>query len=163
MADDSAVLTAFREELIAANLVRRPSESTPAGKRPMFISPAEGARAPGDGEGTELDNVLVVSIFAGGDLSEATGFDAAIQRRTTIDVHYRAATSAGERELMALDAAIRKRLIRPETNYGYGFVMGSAAPVFVQQAGVWGGLGPVSRAPGFGVDYVAKYLIAVAP
>lgn len=161
MTDPTAVLTAFREELIEADLVRRPSA---AGARPpMHVEPIEGAVGPGDREGVEDDAELVVSIFAGGDLAEADGYDAATRRRTTIDVRYRSASSSALRRAFALDAAIRGRLIRPETNYGYGFELGSAAPVWAQAVGVWGGLGPLGRGKGVGFDHVAKYLVEVAP
>lgn len=159
--DAGAVLTAFREELIAAGLVRRPSAA--GAQPPAHIEPLEGAVAPGDRSGVEDDGELVVSLFHSGDLSEATGYDAATRRRTVIDVRYRTPTNAGERRAMALDAGIRGRLIRPETNYGYGFELGTAGALWVAQAALWGGLGPISRGAGTGLDLVAKYLIETAP
>lgn len=161
MPDAGAVLTAFREELVAAGLVRRPSEAGAA--PPAHIEPLEGAVAPGDRAAPENDAELVVSIFHSGDLSEPNGYEAAQRRRTVIDVRYRASTNAGERRIMALDGAIRARLINPATNYGYGFVIGTAAPLSVYQAALWGGLGLVQRGAGVGLDFVAKYLIECAP
>lgn len=160
MPDAGAILTAFREELIAAGLVRRPSDA--GALPPAHIEPLEGAVAPGDRHGTENDDELVISLFHSGDLSE-TNYDAALRRRTVIDVRYRTPSNAGERRIMALDAAIRARLISPATNYGYGFIIGTAAPLNVYQAALWGGLGPVQRGAGIGLDLLAKYLIECAP
>lgn len=155
MADVAQVLTAFRAELIAAGLVRRPTDAGAA--PPMVIMPAEGAPAPGEAEGI-VDTGLILSILHGGNLSEATGYEAAQRRRVVVDVRYRSKINADLRAAMALDVAVINRLIRPATNYGYGFVMGG---LFVHAVGVWAGLGPVSSSKGQGFDEVAKYLVEV--
>jgi hypothetical protein len=159
VADNATILDAFREHLIAATLARRPSQSTPAA-HPAYIEPPEGAVAPGDKAGVEADAALVLSLFMGGDIPGA-GFENVVSRRAVVDVHYRAASAAAVRELMALDASIRALLLNP-TNYGLGFTMGTATPVFVRQAHVWAGLGPIERGAGIGYRYVAKYALDVA-
>lgn len=161
MPDAAAILTAFREDLIALDLVRRPSD---AGARPpMHVEPKEGAPGPGEREGIEDDPAVVLSIFNGGELGEGTGYEAALRRRAVVDVRYRAADNAAVRRVFALDAAIRASLVTPARNYGYGFMLGTAAPVFVHQAAIWGGLGPLGRGRDVGFDFVAKYLLEVAP
>lgn len=160
MADNAAILTAFREELIAAGLVRRPSEA--GAGYPCHIEPRDGAPAPGEREGVEDDAALVLSLFAGGELSEA-GYDVAHRRRLVVDIRFRSATNAALRAAMALDAAIRERLIQPATHYGYGFPMGTDAPVYVHAAALWAGFGPISRGRDAAFDHVAKWALEVAP
>lgn len=161
MADAAEILTAFREDLIELELVRRPSEAGP--RPPMHVEPVEGAPGPGEREGIEDDAGLVVSLFNGGELGEGTGYEAAIRRRQVVDVRYRGKDNAAVRRIFALDAAIRASLVTPARNYGYGFELGTAAPVFVHQAAVWGGLGPLGRGRDTGFDFVAKYLLEVNP
>lgn len=167
MSDVARILAAFREDLIAAGLGRRPSTAgDPEGNPyPFVIEPRDGAPAPGELSDEDFDHAeLVVSLFHGGDLAEATGYDAAQRRRATIDVRYRSADNAAMREAMALDAAIRARLFTPARNYGYGFVLGGPeSPVWVHQAALWGGLGPLGRGREVAYDQVAKYLFEVDP
>lgn len=160
MPDQSAILAAFREELVTANLVRKPSSA--GALPPLHIEPRGGAPAPGEREGIEDDANLVLSLFASGELSE-DNFDAVTRRRLVIDVRYRAASSAAERSAMALDAAIRGLLIRPDTNYGFGFELGSASLIFVHQAALFGGLGPIERGEGLPFTLGAKWMIECAP
>ena len=159
MPDDVALLSAFREELIATGLIRRPGDAGAA--HPAHIERQGGTPAPGEGEGAEVDDLLVIGLRASGELAEGTGYEAAQRRRLVIDVLYRVGSSAGVREAMAVDAAIRARLFRPETNYGYGFVLGGpASPAFVHQAALWGGLSLIG---GGSEDRLAKYLLEAAP
>lgn len=167
MADVTAILSAFRVALIDAGLVRRASEADPVGKPPMHVEPLEGPPAPGEREGTENDPELVTSLLHGGDLSEV-GYDAAIQRRAVVDVHYRTvgagvagvSPSAALRKAVELDAAIRNLLIRPETNYGYGFDLGDLR---VHQVATWAGFGQVSRSRAAGYHHKASYVVIVDP
>lgn len=161
MPDDSAILTAFRAELLEAGLVRRPGDAGPL--PPAHVERKGGTPAPGEGEGAEVGAELVVGIRASGELAEGTGYEAAQRRRLVIDILYRASSSAGARATMALDAAVRARLFRPATNYGYGFTLAPAsAPLFVFEAAMFGGLGLIGEEAGV-VDRLAKYLIECAP
>jgi hypothetical protein len=163
MPDDSAILSSFRAELLEAGLVRRPADNPAGGLHPAHVERRGGTPAPGEGEGNEVDAVLVIGIRASGDVTPANNYAAAQSRELVIDVIYRSAGNAGDRAAMALDAAIRARLIRPETNYGYGFILAPAtAPLVVHQAALFGGLGLVSDDAGV-VDRVAKYVIECAP
>lgn len=159
MPNVNTILTEFRVALIAAGLVRAASDdSAPmAARPPMVIMPVDGAPAPGEDEDI-LDTGLVLSLIHGGDLSEATGYDAAQRRRSVIDIRYRSKLNADLREAMALDASIVSLLIKPETNYGYGFNLGG---MFVHQAAIWGGFSPIGSSAGQGFDHVAKFLIEV--
>lgn len=166
MADVNAVLTAFRAELDAAGLIRRPSTDD-AARPPMLIEPLEGPPGPGDdlGDGLYSDPELVLSLLHSGELTPANGYGAATERVYTLDVRYRSKTAAALRRAEALDAAIRDRLIRSETNYGYGFVLADATPaaLLVTMVGVFGGFGPISRSRAAGYDHVAKYAVGVQP
>lgn len=160
MPDNSAILTAFREELIAATLVRRPSDAG-AGV-PCHVEPLGGPPAPGEREGEEDHPTLVVTLLDAGTWGE-DNYSAGGRRRMTVDVHSRAATSAALREAMALEAAIVGRLIRPETNYGYGFTLGTAAALFCHQATPNGG-GPLGLSVrGVGYGRLAKWVLEVHP
>lgn len=165
MADDARVLSAFREELIALGLGRRPSEpGDPEGAPyPVVIEPVDGAPAPGELADEDFDHSeLIVTLLAGGDLSEATGYEARQRRRAVVDVHYRAIDNAALREVYGIDNAIRLALTAPERNYGYGFELGTDALVYVHQASLWAGLGPISRGPA-GFHHVAKWMLEVPP
>lgn len=165
MADVTAILTAFRAELDAAGLVRRPT--TDDARPPLVVEPLEGPPGPGDdlGDGLYGDPDLVLSLLHSGELAPTNGYGAATERVYTVDVRYRSKTASALRRAEALDAAIRDRLIRPETNYGYGFVLaeGAAGALFVTMVGVFGGFGPISRSRAAGYDHVAKYAVGVQP
>lgn len=169
MAGVTEVLTAFRAELVAAGLVRRPSEP-PAGAPPappMVNEPVDGPPGPGDelGDGLHDDAELVLSLLHSGELTPADNYAAATERIYTLDVRYRSKSAAALRRAEALDAAIRDHLIRPETNYGYGFILaeGLEAALLVTVVGVFGGFGPIGRSRAAGYDHVAKYAVGVQP
>lgn len=168
MADVTAALSAFRAELVAAELGRIPGVAGAA--NPVFIEPLGGPPAPGELEDpVEDDEDLILSLLHSVDVSAATNYDAAAAGRHVLDLRYRTAAreraNIGLRMANALDAAIRRRLFRPETNYGYGFELGAgeAGALWVQSVGVWGGLGRISYTPADGYDLVAKYLVEVTP
>lgn len=170
MADAAQVMTALREELIAAGLVRRPTEGANANGQPypLAIEPPDGPPAPGELKATLGDDAvehteLVVSILAAGGFAPATAFEARSAAKRSFDLRYRTRTAGALRLAMALDIAIRGRLIRPETNYGYGFQMGAAAPVWVHEATPIGELAPLGRSRELGYDHVAKWVIETAP
>lgn len=158
MPDIAATLTAFREHLIAADLVRRPSEATPDAP-PCHIEPQDGAPAPGEREGVEDDQALTVSLF-GTELGE-TNFDAGLRRRVLIELRYRPADNAALRTAEGLDTAIRGELIQPATSYGYGFELGTAAVLLCHQATLFAGLSTLSRGRDVAYDLTAKWLIEV--
>lgn len=163
--DDARVLAAFREELIALGVGRRPSEpGAPEGRPyPVVIEPGDGAPAPRELPDGDYDHdELIVTLLAGGDLSEATGYEARQRRRAVVDVHYRALGNPALREVFAVDNLIRLALTAPERNYGYGFELGDESLVYVHQAAVWAGLGPISRGPQ-GFHHVAKWMLEVPP
>jgi hypothetical protein len=55
------VLTAFRDHLILAGLVRKPSTAGP--QHPLWLERAEGVPAPGEREAPERDDLLVLGAF----------------------------------------------------------------------------------------------------
>ena len=165
MAGVTEALTAFRAELVAAELGRIPGVAGAA--NPVFIE--AGLVAPGDLEDpVEDDPELILSLMHSGDLGGATGYDVAAHGRHVLDLRYRTGprerANVGLRMANGLDVAIRKRLFRPETNYGYGFTLGAGQPgaLFVQSVGVWGGLSRLSYSEARGYDLVAKYLVEVS-
>lgn len=164
MADVTAVLSAFRLELVNAGLVRR--ASTAGALPPVLIEPEDGARAPGEAEDpVEDDANLVLSLFHSGTLSPASNYDAALASGYVLDVRYRTRPAPGAnaalRAANALDKAIGARLIRPATNYGYGFTLGGT--LWVQRVAVYAGLGRISSSRERGHDLVAKWLVEVDP
>lgn len=154
--DVNAVMAAFRSHLIAAELVRRPSEATPAGAPPMFIRPIDGAPSPLDPrEGTERDDELILTLMHSSDVAPATAFDAYNSGRAVFDVRFRSANNEASRRATALSAAITLALINPATNYGYGFMLGG---LWVLEVNLAGG-GPISSSSSTGFDDVVKYLV----
>jgi hypothetical protein len=163
MADVSDTLTALREEIIAAGLGRRPSEPGPdkGPPYPVVIESPEGAQGPGDLSDEEHDHEeLVVSLRWAGNLTEPTNYDTARQLRVVVDVRYRSKTAAALRAAMGFDAALVARLVRPQTNYGFGFQLGTDAPVWCQQASVFGG-GRIQSSRPEGFDDVTKIMLEV--
>jgi hypothetical protein len=160
MADVNEVLTAFREELVLAGLVRKPG--TAGVLPPLHVEPQDGAPAPGDREAPEDDATrnadgkiiagLVVTVGLSGDLGEAPGDS--YRRRTVLDVRYRYVGTTGLKRARDLDEAIANRIVR-RADYGIGYLLADGvAPVFVLQALIYSGLGVIG--PG---DELAKYLI----
>lgn len=164
MADVTAVLSAFRLELVNAGLVRRASQAGAA--PPMLIEPLGGARAPGEAEDpVEDDANLVLSLFHSGTVSPADNYDAALARSVVIDVRYRTRRDPGAnaalRAANALDKAIGARLIQPANNYGYGYLLGGT--LWAQRVGIYAGLSRISSSRETGHDLVSKWLVEVDP
>lgn len=169
MPDAATVLSAFRDELVAAGLVRKASVAGPlqGPPYPMLVEPREGAPAPGElDDGLHDHDELVVSIFNGGGVSPANGYEAASRRVTIVDVRYRsgqpapAGAQAGLMAAMGLDAAIRALLVQPATNYGYGFMLGG---VFCHAATPFAEMGPLDRGRDRAFDHVARWAIETQP
>lgn len=157
MPDSTRVLTALRNELVTAGLVRRPA--TAGALPPAFVEPEGGAPAPKEREAPETDGELVVTLRLSGELGEAP-FDA-YRRRVVIDVIYRSSSNLGLITGRGLDAAIRRRLVE-RADYGIGYTLDAAGthPTQVLQAGIFGGLGPVSDVAGVRTE-LAKYALEV--
>lgn len=142
MPTSTDLLSALRAELVARGLVRKPSAGG-AGV-PLHVEPLDGPPAPLEREAPEDHARLVATIMGGGELA-APAFEAG-RRRVVITVHYRSVGTRGLMDGRALDDAIRKALVdRPDHGFGYTLADGTAAAVWVLQASVYGGLGPVSR------------------
>lgn len=163
MPDVNDVLTAIRDDLTAAGIIRKPR--TAGVLPPLFLEPDGGAPAPGELEAPE-DNYdtakktgLVVSLFAS-ELGEAP-LDR-YRRRIIVDVRYRSKGTAGLKRGRDLDQALRARyVVRDGGRLGFTLAAGQASEVFVHDAQLWAGLGPISRTVDRGVDEVAKYLLEV--
>lgn len=141
MPDTNIVLTALRNELATAGLIRKPDVA--GGLPPAFVEPRGGAPAPGEREAPETDGLLVLTIRLGGELSE--GRFNAYRRRLTVDLIYRTRGTPGLQAGRALDAAIRKHLVGDHDTNALGFRLDEPdLNVQVLESGVWAGLGPVS-------------------
>jgi hypothetical protein len=157
MTDANRLLTALRNELVTAGLVRRPSVvgAAPA----MHIEPRDGPPAPGEREAPETDGNLVVTLRLSGSLGE--GAFGSYRRRVVVDLLYRSTGTDGLRAGRALDAAIVDRVVR-RADYGAGYTLdaGGASPTLVLQSSVYAGLGPLSEIAGTRTD-IAKILLEV--
>jgi hypothetical protein len=158
MTDPTRLLTAMRNELELAGLVRRPNTAASV-LPPMHVEPSGGAPAPGERKAPETDGNLVATIRLGGDLSE--GPFNSYRRRTVIDVFYRSTGTDGLKAGRALDAGIRARLVeRADYAQGYTLDAGGPASTLILSASVFGGIGPLSDLNGVRTD-LAKYVLEV--
>lgn len=152
MTDTTLLLTAVRNELVTAELVRRPGV---AGELPpMHVEPQGGPPAPGERDSPETDGDLVVTLRLSGELSE--GPFNAYRRRAVLDVLYRSRGTGGLKAGRLLDAAIRDRIVK-RADYGLGYTLdlGGPAATLVLEAGVFGGIGPVSELDGIRTERAA--------
>lgn len=147
------LLTAFRNELVAEQLVRKASQANPAGRPPMFVQLDGGAPAPGEREGVENDPELITTIFAGGDFPPAT--DGAL-RRSTVDLRYRTAPGKAPRAFN-LDALVCAHIAdQDQDGYAarYDWTM---AGLYIVESRVWTALQPIRTDPAQGADFVTKF------
>ena len=139
MPDATRVLTAIRNDLETAGLIRRPST---AGTLPaLLVEPRNGPPAPGELEGAGGD--LAVTIRLSSEAGARAG--AAHTRTFIIDLIYRSVGTAGLKAGRTLDSAIRARLVQT-AGYGTGVMLdaGGPAQTFAHEIAVFGGLGPLS-------------------
>lgn len=157
MTDANRLLTALRNELVTAGLVRRATVAGPL--PPMHVEPRDGPPAPGEREGNETLGNLVVTIRLSGTLAEGA-FDS-YRRRIVVDVFYRSTGTDGLKAGRTLDAAIVDRVIR-RADYGQGYTLdaGGTMPTLVLEAAVFAGLGPLSELDGTRTE-TAKILMEV--
>lgn len=148
------LLTALRNELEGAALIRRPS--TVGALPALHVEPRDGPPAPGEREAPETTGELVVTLRLSGELAEPARD--AYRRRVVVDVIYRSIGTAGLIAGRALDAAIRARLVERDDPLGYTLDAGGTHPTFLLDAQVWGGLGPVADTAGVRTEQ-AKYLL----
>lgn len=134
MPSPNAVLTAVRDDLVEAGLVRRASVAGVL--PPVFVEPLEGPPAPGEREGTEAGTDLVVTLRLSGQTRPTPR-----TRIDVVDVVYRSRTTAGLKATRDLDEAIVTRLVNGSA-YGLSITLGG---VHVLAVSVFGGLGPVSQ------------------
>lgn len=158
MPDSTVVLTALRDTLVAAGLVRRPG-TTNSTLPPIHVEPSGGAPAPGGREAPEDHPTLVVTLRLSGEVAQ--GPTMALRRIIVVDLVYRSRTTAGLKAGRALDAAVRDALVE-RSDYGVGLTIGTTQPVQVLQATVFGGLGPVSDVEDVRTDRAAYALEVLA-
>lgn len=156
MADITAILKAFRNELILRGIVRHPSNAGPL--PPLFVEPHGQAPAPGEREGPEDDANLLITASFSGDLPE-TSRDA-YRRRTIIDVRYRSKGNGGLQRARAVDAQVFDVMAHRE-DYALGWVMaeGDPAELAVLETGSFAALGRIGADPAYGFDELAKYYV----
>jgi hypothetical protein len=143
--DSTRVLTAVRNELETAGLVRRPGNAGPLPA--LFIEPQGGPPAPGDRDAPETTGELVATLRLSGEGPGRAG--AAYVRLFVLDLILRSSTTAGLIAGRTLDTAVRKRLVET-SNYGVGKLLdgGGPMPTFALECYVYAGLGPVSDLDG---------------
>lgn len=159
MPDPNVTLTALRDELVAAGLVRRPGVAGPL--PPLFVEPMGGPPAPGEREGSEAGDDLVATLRHSGEL--AAGFAGSGRRTIIAELTYRSRGTPGLKAGRELDAAIREALVE-RADYGLGLTLGASGPrpVLVLQASVFAGLGPVSDLEGVRTERAAYALETLA-
>lgn len=142
MPDSTRVLTALRNELETAGLIRRPNDA--GALPPAHIEPEGGAPAPLEREAPEDDPTLAVTLRLSVDTPSAPG-----RRLVGVDVIYRSRTTRGLMRARALDAAIRARLV-DGSSYGQGYNLdaGGDAQTLAVEVSAFAGLGPVSELGG---------------
>lgn len=144
------LLTSIRDYLAEKNLGRDPRVAGPA--PPVWREPRDGAVAPGEMEGDENDDDLVISIYKTGGVPLDV-FEEAVKRQDSVDFFIRSRTAA-----LALDY---------EPGLTLGFVRDEAAPVprtnwnmaglQVIESKLWRPLQPIDRGEQ-GYTYVVSYL-----
>jgi hypothetical protein len=144
MPNQAQLLDAFRKELIALDLVRRPPVA--GSEYPLFVEPEGGAPAPGEREGTEDNADMILTAKSGGDIPSAA-FSGFI-REATIDLYLRAAK--GKAMLpMQLEPQINAAIVDK-----WAWTMGG---LYVLESGLYAGLQEVRNAPGDGTTWSVKY------
>lgn len=141
-ASQTRVLTALRDELERAGVARRPNAA--GSLPPVFVEPADGPPAPGEREGTEAGTDLVVTLRLSTSTSPMPG-----HRIDVIDVVVRSKGTVGLKAGRELFAAIVERIV-DGASYGRGVLIGypEGSPVFVLEASLFAGIGPVSDSAG---------------
>lgn len=168
MADVNRILTAFRDELVAAGIVRKPSVA--GDLPPMHVEPPGGAPAPGDlsepkkpaddPANVEHDAELVITVSLSGDLGEAP-LDT-YRRRSILDVRYRSRGTAGLQRARQVDDAIRRQIVtRPDYGLGWTMAAGQPSELEVLSTALWAGLGRIAATEASGYDELAKYMVEV--
>ena len=157
MPDSTAVLSALRDELELAGLIRRPAAG--GDLPPLFVEPRTGPPAPGEREGTEAGTDLAVTLRLSTEGTARAG--EAFVRLVIVDLIYRSTGTGGLKRGRELDAAIRARLVET-AGYGTGVTLAEGQPsaVHVLELAVFGGLGPVDLDGDVRTDQ-AKYSLEV--
>lgn len=138
-------LTALKDHLIAAGIVRDPS--TAGSLPPMFLEPRNGVNAPGEGQGAQVGTTAVIGAFLAGGL--APGPYAAWAQNPIVEIRLR--TAKGDIAYW-LDLQISNTLIDRRD-----FILGGTGGLYLvecQQVTALQRLG--SDAQSF--DYVTSYL-----
>lgn len=105
----ATLLEDLRDHLVAHGIVRRPRETLPAGRPPMWLEPRNGIPAPGEGQNaTEVGSDAVVGAYVSGGI--ATDRHEGFLRIDGIDIHLRTRTAPIALELEAqIRAALNDR------------------------------------------------------
>lgn len=155
--DSTDVLTALRNELEAAGIVRDPN--TAGDLPPLFIEP-EAAPAPGERDAPEDDALLTVSADL--DVTIAAGPFLAGRPRIVIRLRYRSRTTIGLIRARRLDAAIVARILdRPDGGLGWVMDEDGDHPVLVLESSSYAGLSKIGVTEDGVTDQVARYVFEV--
>lgn len=156
MADNRAILSAFRNELVAQSIVRRATQTTPAGKPPMWLQP-DTAPAPGDPvpQGVTSDPAITLTARIGGDIVPPPGHGSL--HKTTIDVIYR---TAKDQAGLAFDVDVLIRAaIAGQPAEPFGKLDWTMGGLHVIQTKGYAGLAPLGPTSQGGTDHVSKFYV----
>lgn len=144
------LLTAIRDYLATENLGRDPRVA--GSTHPIWREPRDGAIAPGEKNGDENDNDLVISIYLTGGVPQGY-FEDAVWRKDSVDFFLRSRTAALAFEY---EPALTLAFVRddsapvPRTNW-------NMAGLQVIESSLWRPLQPIDRGEQ-GYTYVVSYL-----
>ena len=96
------LLEHLRDHLIAQNIVRRPRDTTPAGKPPMWLEPKLGVPGPGEGQNTtEVGPDIVIGAYDSTGIANQP-YIAEYLRRPHVELRYRSRTAPLARQTARL-------------------------------------------------------------
>jgi hypothetical protein len=146
VATSTDILTALRDHLVTAGIVRKPNVAGDA--PPLVLDPLQGAPGPGELESIVNDRDLIISARPGGDIAPGPTDGWLLQ--TTIDLIYRGKTSD---RIASVDAAITRELYLTGGMARTAWMMGSLQMI---ETRLWAGLQRLGSSKADGYTYITK-------
>lgn len=155
------LLTHFRDFLIAGDLVRDPRvEAGDPPEPPFWRQPREGAIAPGEKDGIEADDGLVISAFIT-DTAPSSVVEDPYWRKDVVTIRLRSAAGAqgnavwGSKAVLDFEWRMRALLLGDHAGQRDGFEMAGLSVISLQ---LWRGLSFIGS-DDQGFDYSTGYIV----